>query len=93
MASRKLVRACHQPRLPPPPYCAAAAARPSDATAGPDRGQRDLLCPPTRAGGAALWGRTIIRTARRLTGGESPALLIEYHALPCKPGGSIFNEL
>ena len=93
MASRKLVRAPRQPRLPPPPYCAAAASRPSDATAGPDRGQRDLLCPPTRAGGAALWGRTIIRTARRLTGGESPALLIEYHALPCKPGGSIFNEL
>eukprot|EP01044_Picomonas_judraskeda_P003057 COSAG03_NODE_241_length_10086_cov_8.397817_5_plen_213_part_00 len=60
MASRKLVRAPRQPRLPPPLYCAAAAARPSDATAGPDRDQRDLLCPPTRAGGAALRGRTII---------------------------------
>ena len=61
MASRKLVRAPRQPRLPPPPYCAAAAARPSDATAGPDRDQRDLLCPPTRPAGAARRGGAIIQ--------------------------------
>ena len=43
---------------------ATAVARPSDTTAGPDRDQRDHLCPPTRAGGAALRGRTIIEQLR-----------------------------
>ena len=85
MASRKLVRACHQPRLPPPPYCAAAAARPSDATAGPDRDQRDLLCPPTRVGGAALRGRTIIR--HRWTPDRRRVALLLFWLLPrpCNP--------
>ena len=85
MASRKLVRACHQPRLPPPPYCAAAAARPSDATAGPDRDQRDLLCPPTRVGGAALRGRTIIW--HRWTPDRRRVALLLFWLLPrpCNP--------
>ena len=85
MASRKLVRAPRQPRLPPPPYCAAAAARPSDATAGPDRDQRDLLCPPTRAGGAALRGRTIIR--HRWTPDRRRVALLLFWLLPrpCNP--------
>ena len=85
MASRKLVRAPRQPRLPPPLYCAAAAARPSDATAGPDRDQRDLLCPPTRAGGAALRGRTIIR--HRWTPDRRRVALLLFRLLrrPCNP--------
>ena len=85
MASRKLVRAPRQPRLPPPLYCAAAAARPSDATAGPDRDQRDLLCPPTRAGGAALRGRTIIR--HRWTPDRRRVALLLFWLLrrPCNP--------
>ena len=60
MASRKLVTAIHQTPLQPHPYYATAVARPSDTTAGPDRAQRDHLCHPTRAGEAALRGRTII---------------------------------
>ena len=53
----------HTPPNPPLqsyPYCAAAVARPSDATAGPDCDQPHLLCPPTRAAWAALRGHTII---------------------------------
>ena len=80
MASRKLVRAPRQPRLPPPLYCAAAAARPSDATAGPDRDQRDLLCHPTRVGGAALRGRTIIR--HRWTPDRRRVALLLFWLLP-----------
>ena len=57
---RKLVPGPHQTPLPPHPYYATAVARPSDTTAGPDRAQRDHLCPRTRAGEAALRGRTII---------------------------------
>ena len=57
---RKLVPAPRQTPLPTHPYCATAVARPSDTTAGPDRAQRDHLCLPTRAGEAALRGRTII---------------------------------
>ena len=85
MASRKLVRAPRQPRLPPPLYCAAAAARPSDATAGPDRDQLDLLCPPTRAGGAALRGRTIIW--HRWTPDRLRVALLLFWLLPrpCNP--------
>eukprot|EP01043_Picozoa_sp_COSAG02_P037814 COSAG02_NODE_2865_length_7868_cov_42.736002_8_plen_105_part_00 len=52
----------HTPSNPlqPHPYYAAAVARPSDAVGGPDPDQPHLLCPPTRAARAALWGRTII---------------------------------
>ena len=57
---RRLVRAPHQTPLPPHLYYATAVARPSDTTAGPDRAQPHLLCLPTRAARAALWGRTII---------------------------------
>ena len=57
---RKLVPGPRQTPLPPHPYYATAVARPSDTTAGPDRAQRDHLCHPTRAGEAALRGRTII---------------------------------
>ena len=57
---RKLVPGPRQTPLPPHPYYATAVARPSDATAGPDRAQRDHVCHPTRAGEAALRGRTII---------------------------------
>ena len=46
--------------LQPHPYYAAAVARPNDAIGGPDPDQPHLLCPPTRAARAALWGRTII---------------------------------
>ena len=44
MASTKLVTTPHQPPLQSHPYYATAVARPSDATAGPDRDQRDPLC-------------------------------------------------
>ena len=57
---RKLVPTPFQTPLPTPSYCATAVARPSDTTAGPDRAQPHLLCLPTRAARAALWGRTII---------------------------------
>ena len=57
---RKLVPGPRQTPLPPHPYYATAVARPSDTAAGPDRAQRDHLCHPTRAGEAALRGRTII---------------------------------
>ena len=57
---RKLVPTPFQTPLPTHSYCATAVARPSDTTAGPDRAQRDHLCPRTRAGEAALRGRTII---------------------------------
>ena len=54
-----------QTPLQSPPYCAMAVAQPSDTIVGPDRDQRDRLCPPTRAGGAALWGHNIIAQLRR----------------------------
>ena len=54
------MRAPSQTPLQPHPYYVTTGLRLSDATAGPDRVQLDLLCPPTRAGGAALRGRTII---------------------------------
>ena len=57
---RKLVPTPFQTPLPTHSYCATAVARPSDTTAGPDRAQPHLLCLPTRAARAALWGRTII---------------------------------
>ena len=50
--------------LQSPPYCAMVVAQPSDTIVGPDRDERDRLCPPTRAGGAALRGRTIIEQLR-----------------------------
>ena len=81
MASKKLVRPPRQTPLQTPPYCAPAVAQPSDATGTPDRDQRDHLCPPTRAGGAALRGRTIIGQLRRSpattagdTGSQAPGL-------------------
>ena len=61
---RKLVPAPHQTPLSPHLCYATAVARPSDTNAGPDRDQRDHLCPPKRAGGAALRGRTIIEQLR-----------------------------
>ena len=60
MASTKLVRALHQTPLHSPPCCATVAQRPSNPIVERDRDQRDHLCPPTRAGEAALRGRTII---------------------------------
>ena len=59
-ASTKLVTTPHQSPLRPHPYYATAVARPIDTTAGPDRDQPHLLCPPTRAAWAALRGHTII---------------------------------
>ena len=56
-----------QTPLHPPPCCATVAQRPSNPIAERDRDQRDHLCPPTRAGEAALRGRTIIWRGRRLT--------------------------
>ena len=56
MASRRLVRAPSQTPLHPHPYYVTTGLRLSDATAGPDRAQLDLLCPPTRAGGQRCGG-------------------------------------
>ena len=56
------MRAPSQTPLQPHPYYVTTGLWLSDATSGPDRAQLDLLCPPTRAGGAALRGRTIIAT-------------------------------
>jgi len=60
IASTKLVRAPRQTPLRRHPYYAAAVAWPSDAIGGPDRDQSHLLCTPTRAAWAALWGHAII---------------------------------
>ena len=66
---RKLVPTPHQTPLPPHLYYATAVARPSDTTAGPDRAQRDHLCPPTRAGSRQrCGGAPSSGPARRLTG-------------------------
>ena len=65
MASRRLVRAPSQTPLQPHPYYVTTGLRLSDATAGPDRAQLDLLCPPTRAGGQRCGGAPSSRHAAR----------------------------
>ena len=60
--SKRLVPTPSQPPLQPHPYYATTGLQLSDATVGPDLAQLDLLCPPTRAGGAALRGRTSTAT-------------------------------
>ena len=77
---RKLVPGPRQPPLPPHLYYATAVAWPSDTTAGPDRAQRDHLCHPTRAGEAALRGRTIIWHRQTPDRRRARVLLIYFHA-------------
>ena len=85
MASRKLVPTPRQTPLQPHTYCATAVAWPSDATAGPDRDQPRLLCPPTRAAWAALWGRTIIWHHQTTDRPRARERLIYFHTRPEGP--------
>ena len=82
MASTKLVTAPRQTPLQPHPHYGAAVARPSDAIGGPDRDQPHLLCPPTRAARAALWGRTIIWHRRTPDRPRARALLVANNSEP-----------
>ena len=79
-SSTKLVRAPRQTPLRRHPYYAAAVAWPSDAIGGPDRDQSHLLCTPTRAAWAALWGHAIILAPSAAL--NTPAVLICMSADP-----------